>query len=856
MDLVIVESPTKARTIGKMLGKNYRILASMGHVRDLPEHSLGVDIEHDFAPQYVDTARGGKVVKELKSAAKDARNIYLATDPDREGEAIAWHLSEVLKKNAKNAFRRVTFHEITRQAIENAMANPGEVDLKLVDAQQARRVLDRLVGYQVSPLLWSKLSGGISAGRVQSVAVRLIVERERAIAAFVPEEYWNFEAVFSAAPGIYTSRLFKIDGADFKISDADAANAAAEAVEKGTAPLVAKIAREERRRYAPPPFTTSTLQQAASNLLHFSATSTMSHAQALYEGIELGDGGAVGLITYMRTDSVTISKEAQYAALNFIREKYGEEYAPEKPNYYKNKAAAQEAHEAIRPTDVRRTPESVAPYLDGPQLKLYTLIWNRFVASQMTPCRQLLTTADTVITGKDSREYTFRGTATVVVFPGFTLVAGGQSGKADEAAAASAVLGALKEGDGAELRELKKEQKFTEPPPRYTEAALIKELEENGIGRPSTYATILRTIQSRKYVEKEKGKLLPTQLGIEVTDFLVGHLPELFEVSFTAGMEDKLDAVEEGKLSWVAMLHDFFDKFKIWMEEARRFDLPDQDEAGQLLALFENVKFEPKAAASGGRRSFDDGRFYRSVKRQAEAGKPISAKQRQALLSMAGKYRDQIDISGLPEALKAELESAADAENTRRIEQEKQTPDNELAERYKKLFAAFDDVKWAAPETGRKRTFDDRKFFDSLKKQALGGKILSERQLAALGKMAAKYAGDLAGKEEAFAGFFPFGGVKNPDGGADENDKSVGSVNAGTGAAAENRNDPETVKMLEFLGTVKNWAEPVKRGRFTYDDKEFFRSLERQHAGGKTLSVKQLAALKKLFAKYSVPEEK
>lgn len=855
MDLVIVESPTKARTIGKMLGKNYRILASMGHVRDLPEHTLGVDIEHDFAPQYVDTARGGKVVRELKSVAKEADNIYLATDPDREGEAIAWHLREVLKKSAKNDFRRVAFHEITRQAVEYAMAHAGGIDEKLVDAQQARRVLDRLVGYQVSPLLWSKLSGGVSAGRVQSVAVRLIVERERAIAAFVPEEYWNFEAEFAAAAGKYGARLFKIDGADFRISSAEEAEKAAGAVEKGSSPAVGKVSSEERRRYAPPPFTTSTLQQTASNNLHFSATSTMNYAQSLYEGVELGAGGAVGLITYMRTDSVTIAREAQNAALAFIREKYGPEYAPEKPNFYKNKAAAQEAHEAIRPTDVRRTPESVAPYLDGPQLKLYTLIWNRFVASQMTPCRQLLATADTVIRGSDAREYTFRSTATVVVFPGFTSVLGGAGSKADEAAAVSAVLGALRSGDAAKLEKLEREQKFTEPPPRYTEATLIRELEENGIGRPSTYATILRTIQSRKYVEKEKGKLLPTPLGVEVTDFLVGHLPELFEVSFTAGMEDKLDGVETGSISWVDMLHEFYDKFKLWLEAARRSDLPDQDEAGALLSLLEHVRFEPRTAS--GKRTYDDGRFYRSVRRQHDAGKPVSAKQRDALLGLAGKYRGQIDLSHLPETLRAAIENAARDGAVREESRAKRTPDGETSERYRRLFDAFGGVKWAGPETGRKRVYDDRKFFESLRDQALGGRTLSEKQLAALGKLAAKYAGDLAGKEEAFAGFFPFDG--KPSGGderTDVPDADGTPAGAEKGTAASVPGNGEAGRMLEFLGRVAKWAEPVKKGRYRFDDREFYQSLQRQYSGGKVLSAKQLAALKKLFAKYSAPEEK
>ena len=402
--LLIVESPTKARTIGRMLGKEYAIMASMGHIRDLPEREFGIDIAHGFAPQYVDTARSKSVVRDLRAAAKSADEIYLAPDPDREGEAIAWHLAEVLERSTKAPFYRVSFHEITRSAIERAMQEKGEINRNLVDAQQARRVLDRIVGYQVSPLLWSRVEKGSSAGRVQSVALRLVVERERAIGAFVPEEYWVFSAVFRTETGEeFSARLFKIDAKEFRIGSGEEAAKLLDAVLHGAAPQVASVAVSERRRFAPAPFTTSTLQQAANVSLHYSATSTMRYAQQLYEGMDIGEGGSVGLITYMRTDSVTIAREAQIAAAAFIRDTYGEAYVPQKFNFYKNKAAAQEAHEAIRPTDVRRTPEAMAPYLDPMQLKLYSLIWRRFVASQMTPAVQNLTTVDVGVAGADAR---------------------------------------------------------------------------------------------------------------------------------------------------------------------------------------------------------------------------------------------------------------------------------------------------------------------------------------------------------------------------------------------------------------------------------------------------------------------
>ncbi len=831
--LLIVESPTKARTIGKMLGKDYNIIASMGHIRDLPERELGVDVAHDFAPQYVDTPRSKTVVRDLRAAAKKADEIYLAPDPDREGEAIAWHLHEVLSGSTRAPFYRVTFHEITRSAIERALEEKGEINQKLVDAQQARRVLDRIVGYQVSPLLWSRIEKGCSAGRVQSAALRLVVERERAIREFKPEEYWVFEAEFATPEGDdFRARLFKVDGRDFRFGSEAEAGLVLEAVRGGGAPQVSSVVTAERRRNAPPPFTTSTLQQAANVSLHYTATSTMRYAQQLYEGVDIGEGGTVGLITYMRTDSVTIAREAQHAAAEFIRNAYGAEYVPSRPNFFRNKAAAQEAHEAIRPTDVRRTPEAMAPYLDAQQLKLYSLIWRRFVASQMTPAVQNLTTVDVAVAGADSKTYTFRATATVPVFPGFSRVYEDAARRKDESAE-SAVLGSLAEKDELKLKSFGNEQKFTEPPPRFSEASLIKALEENGIGRPSTYATILRTIQDRDYVNREQGKLVPTELGFSVNDFLVSRLPALFDIGFTAQMETELDEVEEGKIGWVGMMHEFYDRFSPWLAEAREADLLPTSEAESLLRLFDGVEFD--APQKVGRRTYDDGKFVRSVREALEGGKRISPRQHQALLALAARYVDRIPPERLAALSGAQRELLDQAVNSRAEREERREASQAAAAKvdYPALFAAFEHVTFEPPTKKGRFTYDDKKFFESLRKQALGGKALSEKQTAALAKMAGKYRGELTdpARVDAILGAEP-----GPEG-----------ENSGAETVA-------VAHLLEELGKVTQWAEPVRKGRYTYDDKVFFESLVRQYSAGGRLSAKQQAALAKMAAKYGVKE--
>ena len=828
--LLIVESPTKARTIGRMLGKGYKIIASMGHVRDLPERELGVDIGNGFTPQYVDTPRSRSVIKELRTAAKNAEEIYLAPDPDREGEAIAWHLEEVLKKGTAAPFFRVTFHEITRSAIEKALQQKGMIDLKLVDAQQARRVLDRIVGYQVSPLLWSRIEKGSSAGRVQSAALRLVVERERAINAFLPEEYWVFELVFRTDDGAeFAAKLFKVDSKDFKVSDVTSANALLEAVTKGTAPQVNSVTGAERRRNAPPPFTTSTLQQSANTTLHYTATTTMRCAQSLYEGVDIGEGGAVGLITYMRTDSVNIAREAQIAAADFIRTAYGTEFVPNTYNVYRSKGSAQEAHEAIRPTDVRRTPELMAPYLDSQQQKLYSLIWRRFVASQMAPAIQRLTTVDVLINGSDGKGYTFRATATVPLFAGFTRIYEENSKKKDDSANAQ-VLAALKENQPLTIADARQEQKFTEPPPRYSEAALIKELEENGIGRPSTYATILRTIQDRKYVEREQGKLYPSELGFSVNDFLVGKLPELFDINFTANMEKQLDEVEEGKIGWVEMMTEFYAKFAPWLASAKTSDAVPQDEADRLLGLFNDVAYE--APRKVGKRTYDDGKFVKSVLTKYQGGKGhLSAKQYQALLVLAAKYQLR--------SADAELQSRIDAVAAEQTEKEEKRIQAESAAptvEYETLFKAFDNVTFEPAVKRGRSSFDDKKFFTSLKQQALAKGMLSEKQLGVLKRLAAKYRGELT--DTAFV------------------DSVLGVPEAVVGneskaeAAAPAASAADPTEALEILKQVKTWAEPVKKGRFTYDDKQFYESIAKQHAAGKALSARQVAAIIKLAEKY------
>jgi len=571
--LVIVESPAKARTIGKYLGKDFVVKASLGHIKDLPKNELAVDIEHDFKPTYVLIEGKKKILQEIKQAARKADRIYLAADPDREGEAICYHLQQELesKRNGGPPIHRVMFHEITANAVRKAFENPGQVDLKLVEAQQARRILDRLVGYKISPLLWDKVRRGLSAGRVQTVALRLIVDREREIRQFQKREYWTLDAHLQARkPPVFDARLVKRNQENVEIPDEATARQLVSRLEGATF-TVSSVQRREKRRQPPPPFITSTLQQEAARKLRFSVKRTMMLAQRLYEGVDLGAEGPVGLITYMRTDSTRLSPEAVEQARAFIAEKFGRDYLPETPNVHRSKKDAQDAHEAIRPTSVRYSPEAVAPYLQEDELKLYRLIWLRFIASQMTPALFDQTTIEVAAGGQDGAEYLFRATGSVRKFDGFMAVYEEGKDQADEEdEELKHKLPEVREGEKLKLRRLTPEQHFTEPPPRYTEASLVKQLEADGVGRPSTYATIISTIQERGYVTRQGGRLAPTALGMEVADLLVQNFGDIFEVGYTARMEEELDEIEEGKRDWREAMREFYEKFQQDLERAER----------------------------------------------------------------------------------------------------------------------------------------------------------------------------------------------------------------------------------------------------------------------------------------------
>jgi len=569
--LVIVESPAKAKTVGRFLGKGYTVRASIGHVRDLLRSELSVDVENGFQPKYRVPNEKRPVVKELKALAKEAESIYLATDPDREGEAIAWHLLEAAEIEPQRA-HRVVFHEITENAIHDAFSNPREIHMNLVDAQQARRILDRLVGYSISPLLWEKVRSRLSAGRVQSVALRLIVEREREIDAFVPVEYWSIQAEVKpeGKKSTYLIKLVKIDQEDPLLSDREKTESYLLDIE--AAPFtISKIKKSERRRKPSAPFITSTLQQEASRRLGYTARRTMIIAQQLYEGLDLGEGGTTGLITYMRTDSTNIAEVAQKEARDFVLRTYGKEYLPEVPPQYKTRAqSAQEAHEAIRPTSVLRQPDSIRSFLTPEQFKLYQLIWQRFVSSQMESAIYDTLTIEVQAAGKD-HQYLFRASGSTIKFPGFLVVyeeTADEDAKSEESENVKIPTG-LEEGQRQELVRLIPEQHFTQPPPRFTEATLVQVLEENGIGRPSTYAPILSTIQQRGYVVREAKRLFPTETGFLVNDLVVDHFPEIVDLRFTAGMEEDLDQIAAGLELWPKVIGNFYAKFEPQVKKAQ-----------------------------------------------------------------------------------------------------------------------------------------------------------------------------------------------------------------------------------------------------------------------------------------------
>jgi DNA topoisomerase-1 len=621
--LVVVESPAKAKTINKYLGRNYKVVASMGHVRDLPKSKLGVDIEEDFEPSYEVIASRKKVLKELKDAAKESADIYIATDPDREGEAIGWHLAEELGAGNRKKIQRLMFNEITKKGVLAALERPTKINKQMVDAQQARRVLDRLVGYKISPILWDKVRRGLSAGRVQSVALKLVCDRESEIDRFVPEEYWNITARLAAAiPPEFDAKLQKRDGANIKVTSGAEADAVLADLKKADW-VVGAVTTKERKKGAVPPFITSKLQQAA----RFPVKKTMMIAQQLYEGVELPGDGAVGLITYMRTDSTRVSEGAIAEVREFIGKTYGPDFVPEKPNAYKTKSDAQDAHEAIRPTSMQYDPESVRAHLSPDQYYLYKLIWNRFVASQMPAATFDETTVDI-----NAAKYAFRVKGSVPKVAGWMAVYNQETieakaeGPGPDAVTAededgSSVLPPLREGDTLQLRELKPEQKFTQPPPRYSEATLVKALEENGIGRPSTYASIISVIQARDYVNKIEGRFKPTVLGRMLVDRLLSPaFDDILDVEYTRNLEEDLDKIEEGTSNYAKTLGSFYKKFEKDLKRASK----------EMINLKEGVEPDPPVACD-------------------KCGKPMVIK--------AGKFGLFLACSGYPEC-----------ENTRELE--------------------------------------------------------------------------------------------------------------------------------------------------------------------------------------------
>jgi DNA topoisomerase-1 len=567
--LIIVESPAKARTLQRYLGNKFIVKASVGHIRDLPVKTLGVDVDDNFKPQYVTIRGKAKIIDELKSAARKADDIYLAPDPDREGEAIAHHIAHCVK-NAKKPLHRVLFHELTKKAILKAIENASDIDQNKFEAQQARRILDRLVGYQISPLLWDKVRRGLSAGRVQSVAVRMVCEREAAIDAFDAVEYWSVAAnLQKGKPPVFLGNLAKIgkkkvDKADNRIADEATATKIVKSLENASF-VVSKVTKKEKRRFSSPPFITSSMQMDANRKLRFSAKKTMTLAQRLYEGVEIGSDGPTGLITYMRTDSTRINDEALAQVREYISKEQGKEYLPEEPNTFKTKKGAQDAHEAVRPTDVNLTPDKVASFLEKDMLKLYTLVWKRFVASQMKPA--VYDQTSVVI---DADKYQFRASGSIMRFLGFMSLYVEASDEAVQSGGKDIMLPPVAEGDILDMTRLEPKQHFTQPPPRYTEATLVKALEDNGVGRPSTYASILSVIQDKEYVLLEQRKFAPTDLGKVVNELLVEHFPAIMNVDFTASMEGNLDKVEEGEVKWLSLLKEFYTPFKETLEKAKK----------------------------------------------------------------------------------------------------------------------------------------------------------------------------------------------------------------------------------------------------------------------------------------------
>jgi DNA topoisomerase-1 len=815
-NLVIVESPAKAKKINQFLGKDYCVMASVGHVRDLPQKKLGVDVEHDFAPEYVSTTRGKKILKELKDEAKKCENVYLAPDPDREGEAIAWHLFEALKKTVpEDHFYRVTYNEITKPAILAAFETPEKIDMDRVNAQQARRVLDRLVGFQGSPVVRKQIRGAQSVGRVQTVALRLVVEREKEIEGFEPETYFAVGAQVrkqEAPLDPFMVKLARINGESVGIKDRKLLPGAVKTPEQlesmqkelESSPLkVSDVVTKEVTRRARPPFITSTLQQSASGSLGLAPARTMGIAQKLYEA---------GLITYMRTDSFNIAESALAESRAFIGESYGAAYLPEKPNFYKSKGAAQEAHEAIRPTDVTIEPGREGVKLEAVEQKLYRLIWERFVASQMVPARIARRTVE--VEAGSENTYLFRATASDIIFPGY-MKASGIEAAADKPKegddSETEKLPPLEKNENLDVLDWLAEPKETKPVARYSEASLIRALEENGVGRPSTYAAIMSKLDEREYVVKEKRSLVPTDLGKELVELVLkteGKLKsnnkiDLFEARFTADMETKLDEVEEGKIEWTDMMQEFYPSLLEWIEHAK--ETADPALVAKCFQALSDVK-EWAPAVKSGRRTYDDSKTFEDLQQKVDEGELLSKRQGEMLHKMCCRY-----ISQVPDALATELElvqpEAVRGDTPRKIE----------------LLA---NVTFEEPRKVGKRTYDDKKFVSSLGDQITMGKRLSERQVAYLDTLLTKYSEQI------------------------ENFDAI-RAELKLDEKPEVEADPSIAPILAMMEQVSEWAEPTVRGKREFNDKTFYDSLASQFKGKGALSDRQLGALKKMAARYA-----
>lgn len=635
--LVIVESPAKAKTIKKYLGEDYTVIASMGHIRDLPKGQIGVDIENNFKPRYINIPGKTKLIKELKTLAQQSEIVYLATDPDREGEAISWHLAHILKLDVDQK-NRVTFGEITKKGITEGMDNKRTIDIDLINAQQARRILDRLVGYKLSPFLWKTVKGGLSAGRVQSVAVKLIVDRHREVESFIPQEYWNIDATLSVPQNVkrLKARYHGTDG-EKRLVDNEAEAMLIKQESEQSPFEISKIAKGERKRVPAPPFITSSMQQEASRRLGFTALRTMRAAQTLYEGVEIKGYGYSGLITYMRTDSLRVSDEAVFAAKDFIRGKFGEEYIPNYKRVFKQKNAAQDAHEAVRPTNINITPEIAYGSLSGDTAKLYKLVWERFIASQMSDCIQ-----ETVNVDVTCGRHLYKAAGYTVLFEGFTALYEEQLD--EDRKEKETALPALEKDTKLKLKEIEALQKFTQPPSEYTEATLIKALEENGIGRPSTYAPIIYTVTERGYVEREAKKLVPTVLGITINDLLEKQFKNIVNVKFSAGMENSLDKIEEGSKEWTEVLQDFYAVFSEDLEKAKlamdgqKIKIPDEmtDEVCELCGkpmVIKKGKYGKFLACSG----FPDCKSTKKIVKYAKGACPACGGKILTLTSKKGR---------------------------------------------------------------------------------------------------------------------------------------------------------------------------------------------------------------------------